>query len=57
MQITKEFLQCEIEDLERELQKALTFQIQAQATINAYKMLIKRIEAPEIGQENGTSST
>ena len=57
MQVTKEFLVCEIEELERELQKALTFQIQAQATINAYKMLIQRIEAPEIGQENGTSST
>mgnify|MGYP006269287761 FL=1 len=57
MQVTKEFLVCEIEELERELQKAVTFQIQAQATINAYKMLIQRIEAPEIGQENGTSST
>ena len=57
MQVTKEFLVCEIEELERELQKALTFQIQAQATINAYKMLIQRLDAPEIGQENGTSST
>ena len=57
MQITKEFLQCEIESLEQELQRAVNFQIQAQATINAYKMLIQRLDAPEIGQENGTSST
>jgi len=47
MQITKEFLESEIAELERELQKAMTFQIQAQATIQAYKMLINRLEAPE----------
>lgn len=47
MQITKEFLEAEIAELERELQKAHTFQLQAQATIQAYKMLINRLEAPE----------
>ena len=54
MQITKEFLQCEIEDLEQELQKAINFQIQAQATISAYKMLIKRIETvdPQLEPQN-----
>lgn len=47
MQITKEFLQAEIQDLEREAQKAQTFLIQSQATISAYRMLINRIDAPE----------
>jgi|TARA_R110000868_G_scaffold47628_2_gene155848 hypothetical protein len=47
MQITKEFLVCEIEELEREAEKARIFLIQAQATISAYRMLISRIEAPE----------
>jgi hypothetical protein len=47
MQITKEFLQAEISELESEMQKAQTFVIQAQATIAAYKMLINRLEAPE----------
>ena len=57
MQITKEFLEAEVADLGQEIQKAQTFIIKAQGTIEAYQMLIQRIEAPEIGQENGTSST
>lgn len=52
MQITKEFLEAEILDLEREAQKANTFLLQAQATINAYKMLVNRLEAPEPEQTN-----
>ena len=47
MQITKEFLESEIVELEKEMQKANTFVIQAQATITAYKMLINRLDAPE----------
>jgi hypothetical protein len=47
MQITKEFLESEIRDLEQELVKAQTFLIQVQATITAYKMLINRLDAPE----------
>jgi len=47
MQITKEFLEVEIRDLEQEAEKAQTFLIQAQATITAYKMLINRLDAPE----------
>ena len=53
MQITKEFLVAEIESLEFEANKAQTFLIQAQATIQAYKMLINRLNAPEPEQENG----
>ena len=52
MQITKEFLETEIRELETETQKAQTFLTQAQATIQAYKMLINRLEAPEPEQEN-----
>jgi len=57
MQITKEFLETEIRDLEIETQKAQTFLIQAQATIQAYKMLINRLDAPEPEQENGTDTS
>ena len=56
MQITKEFLETEIRDLETETQKAQTFLIQAQATIQAYKMLINRLDAPEPDKETEQSS-
>ena len=52
MQITKEFLQAEIAELESEMQKANTFVIQAQATIAAYRMLINRLDAPETENPN-----
>ena len=52
MQITKEFLEAEIAELEKEMQKANTFVIQAQATITAYKMLVNRLEAPETEKPN-----
>ena len=51
MQITKEFLLSEIGDLEQELAKAQTFIAQAQATITAYQMLIRRLDAPEEAEE------
>jgi len=54
MQITKEFLETEIRSLETEAQKAQTFVIQAQATVQAYKMLINRLDAPEPEQEDVT---
>ena len=53
MQITKEFLESEIRDLEAEAAKAQTFVAQAQATIQAYKMLINRLDVSEPEQENG----
>ena len=52
MQITKEFLEIEISELETEAQKAQTFLTQAQATIQAYKMLINRLDAPKLEQLN-----
>ena len=51
MQITKEFLLSEIGDLEQELAKAQTFIAQAQATITAYQMLIRRLDTPEESQD------
>jgi hypothetical protein len=56
MQITKEFLETEIRDLETEAQKASTFLTQAQATIQAYKMLINRLDAPEPDKETEQAS-
>lgn len=56
MQITKEFLESEIGDLEQEIQKANAFILKAQGTIEAYKMLINRIEAPEPEQQNGDAN-
>ena len=56
MQITKEFLESEIRDLETEAQKAKTFLVQAQATIQAYKMLINRLDAPELEQQDGNAN-
>lgn len=47
MQITKDFLEAEIRELEQEMQKAATFHIQAQATIAAYRMLLNRLEMPD----------
>ena len=55
MQITKEFLEAEIRELETEAQKAQIFLAQAQATIAAYRMLINRLEAPEPEQDHGVS--
>ena len=51
MQITKEFLLSEIGSLEQEAQKAQSFLLQAQATIAAYQMLIRRLDTPEEVEE------
>ena len=51
MQITKEFLQAEISDLELEIQRAQAFILKAQGTVEAYRMLINRLDAPEQEQE------
>ena len=56
MQITKEFLEAEIRDLEQEANKAQTFLIQAQATIAAYQMLINRLDAPEQEKQDGLNA-
>ena len=52
MQITEEFLDSEIRDLELEIQKANAFILKAQGTIEAYRMLINRLDAPEPEQQD-----
>jgi len=52
MQVTKEFLLAEIADLRQEAGKAEAFLIKAQGTIEAYQMLINRLETPEPEQTN-----
>ena len=56
MQITKEFLESEIRDLEAEVQKANAFILKAQGTIEAYKMLINRLDAPELEPQDGNAN-
>lgn len=56
MQITKDFLVAEIKDLGQEIQKAQAFIIKAQGTIEAYQMLINRLDTPEEPeQQNGNA--
>ena len=52
MQVTKEFLEAEIADLRNEARKAEAFLLKAQGTIEAYQMLINRLDQPEPEQEN-----
>ena len=56
MQVTKEFLVAEIKDLGLEIQKAQAFMLKAQGTIEAYQMLINRLDQPEPEQENGSDT-
>lgn len=51
MEITKEFLQAEIRDLEAEVQKAKVFIIKAEGTIEAYDMLIGKLEQDPKAEE------
>ena len=57
MEITKDFLEAEIGDLELELQKAHIFVLKAQGTIEAYRMLIRRLETPNQGETNVSDIT
>lgn len=53
MEITTEFLQAEIRALELEIHKAQAFIIKAQGTIEAYGMLINRLNAPDPERQDG----
>ena len=56
MVVTKEFLIAEITDLQTEMGKAQAFLLKAQGTIEAYQMLINRLEAPEPEQTNDNAN-
>jgi hypothetical protein len=47
MEISKDFLNAEILSLEQEIGKAQTFLTQAQAVLNAYRMLLARLDQSE----------
>ena len=47
MKVTKEFLESEIRDLEAEVERAQVFITKAQGAIEAYKMLLNRLNLPE----------
>ena len=47
MKVTKEFLESEIRDLEAEVERAQVFITKAQGAIEAYKMLLNRLNMPE----------
>ncbi len=51
MEITKEFLVGEIQSLEQEVGKAQTFLTQAQAVLNAYQMLVRKLDEPTPPEE------
>jgi hypothetical protein len=55
MQITKDFLQAEIRGLELEIGKAQTFLTQAQAVLNAYNMLLAKLDEPEPESDEATN--
>ena len=56
MQVDKEFLEAEIVSLQNEMGKAQAFLIKAQGTIEAYRMLINRLETPEPEQNDGDAN-
>jgi len=43
MEISREFLESEISEVQRELQKAHTFVIQAETSLAIYQMLLARL--------------
>lgn len=47
MQISKEFILAEMDEVQRELQKAQTFVVQAETSLSIYKMLLSRLETPD----------
>ena len=53
MGISKEFILAEMEQVQRELQKAQVFVIQAETSLSIYNMLLSRLAALE--GENGSN--
>ena len=51
MQISKEFILAEMEQVQRELQKAQVFVIQAETSLSIYRMLLAKLDAPEQTEE------
>ena len=47
MEISREFILAEMEQVQRELQKAQVFVIQAETSLSIYNMLLSRLAALE----------
>jgi hypothetical protein len=49
MEITREFIQAEMDEVQRELQKAQTFVVQAETSLAIYRMLLARLDQEKLG--------
>lgn len=47
MEISREFIQAEISQVEQEVVKARTFLIQAETSLAIYQMLLTRLDQPD----------
>ena len=52
MEISREYIQAEINEVQRELAKAKTFVIQAETSLAIYAMLLARLDQPDEVVEN-----
>lgn len=55
MEISREFIQAEIDEVQRELQKAQIFIVQAETSLSIYKMLLARLDTSEPDNANNLS--
>jgi hypothetical protein len=47
MQISREFIEAEISEVQRELTRAQTFIVQAETSLSIYRMLLDRLDQQE----------
>ncbi len=47
MEISREFIQAEMDEVQRELIKAQTFVVQAETSLAIYRMLLVRLDQPD----------
>jgi len=52
MEISREFIEAEISEVQSELQKAQTFVIQAETSLAIYRMLLAKLDTPDDVVEN-----
>jgi hypothetical protein len=52
MDISREFIEAEIIEVQSELQKAKTFVVQAETSLAIYRMLLAKLDTPDDVIEN-----
>lgn len=57
MEISREFILAEMDEVQRELQKAQTFIVQAETSLSIYKMLLARLDKQEPDDGGNLPST